>query len=998
MFRRNQNTLTALFTRLSGSTSGTHSPLGTSKPTRRRTDRRVRAVCPEQLESRQLLTGFDLESVFAIGNGTNATSAQGGVRIDDFGNSYVSGYFEGVVDFDAGQTHPGDADILTSVGAGRDLFVAKYDSNDHLLWALPFGSANTLAGKEEVINGFAIDADGNAYAVGKFQDTLTLGTFSIASAGGDDGFLIKINSAGESQWASQWGTAIIEAGNDVAVSATGDVYVVGKQDVDTTSNVGTTEVRKFDPAAGTVAWVKSVESGSYASMIAVDSVGNVNIASTFGQSFDADPGPGQVIITDGNAERTTVSTYAIQLDSNGNLNWARGLEMRTPADPSRISQAISYGLAVDKDDNVVIVGGHAGRVDFDPSVVNVVELSDAHSSFVVKLSSAGDFQWVRGVTGSHILHNKDLQFDSANNLILAGYIDGYGETLDFDPDQGTANLTPYNNGSTIFDSYIWSLTEAGEFRSITHLAKANEQSLILGIALDSSDRLHAVGSFSGTVDFDPSSGVNALSASARSAFSMRLNAKPGVTVNRRVGQVTSESASSTSFSVSLDSRPTQDVFVPISSNDLSEGTVNVSGLTFTPLNWNIPQVVTVSSVDDAQADGDVAYSILLGVLLSNDPAYAGLNPVDVTITNLNDDIPTTKFYVVDDASANRTFEYTAEGSAVENYSLNSGNLAPRGAASTVAGDKVWVVDANRKVYVYNNSGSLLGSWTAGSVASNATIEGITTNGTDVWLVDARQDRVYRYANAAGRLSGSLNAASSFAVNSGNRDPKDIVTDGTNLWLVNDSTTDRVFRYTMSGSLVGSWTIDSANKAPTGLTIDPSGASQSIWIVDNGTDRVYEYANSRSRNSGSLTASVTFALSAGNTNPQGIADPPPASSAEPSRVVTTNHALVNTYSGTAIPSATRASVASRRLEFREGSSLQQITGTFIENAASEEVATLASVEVIGDALTSSLPSTSTPTSDLSSLDSYFGDFEPDLEGSLNNSLQSPLSGGLKKRML
>jgi hypothetical protein len=314
----------------------------------------------------------------------------------------------------------------------------------------------------------------------------------------------------------------------------------------------------------------------------------------------------------------------------------------------------------------------------------------------------------------------------------------------------------------------------------------------------------------------------------------------------------------------------------------------------------------------------------------------------------------------------------------------------------VAGDKVWVVDANKKVYVYNNSGSLLGSWTAGSVASNATIEGITTNGTDVWLVDARQDRVYRYANAASRLSGSQNASSNFALNSGNRAPKDLVTDGTNLWVVNDSTSDKVFKYTLTGSLVGSWTIDSANKAPTGLTIDPSGASQSIWIVDNSTDRVYEYTNSRSRNSGSQTASVTFALTAGNSNPQGIADPPAASSAEPSSVVIANHALVSTQSGTAIPTVSRVSVASRRFEFPDGSSLQQITGASIKNAASMEVETLATVEVIGDALTSSLPSTETLTSDLPSLDSYFSDFEPDLEDGLSNALQSPLISGLKKR--
>ena len=75
------------------------------------------------------------------------------------------------------------------------------------------------------------------------------------------------------------------------------------------------------------------------------------------------------------------------------------------------------------------------------------------------------------------------------------------------------------------------------------------------------------------------------------------------------------------------------------------------------------------------------------------------------------------------------------------------------------------------------------------------MEGIATNGTDVWIVDANSDKVYKYTGAASRLSGSQNAASSFSLNSGNTSPKDIVTDGGNLWVVNDSTTDKVFKYT-----------------------------------------------------------------------------------------------------------------------------------------------------------------------------------------------------------
>jgi hypothetical protein len=109
-----------------------------------------------------------------------------------------------------------------------------------------------------------------------------------------------------------------------------------------------------------------------------------------------------------------------------------------------------------------------------------------------------------------------------------------------------------------------------------------------------------------------------------------------------------------------------------------------------------------------------------------------------------------------------------------------------------------------------------------------------------------------------------------------------VTDGISIWVVNDSITDKVFKYGLTGSLQGSWSINSGGGRPTGITLDPdpSQSSNSLWIVDSATDRVYEYTNSRGRTSGSQTASATFALAAGNTNPQGIADPPQPSLRSP----------------------------------------------------------------------------------------------------------------------
>jgi subtilisin family serine protease/subtilisin-like proprotein convertase family protein len=289
--------------------------------------------------------------------------------------------------------------------------------------------------------------------------------------------------------------------------------------------------------------------------------------------------------------------------------------------------------------------------------------------------------------------------------------------------------------------------------------------------------------------------------------------------------------------------------------------------TLTFLEGETQQNIAIMVQGDTASESNEIIVVDLGNVSPN----AAVSDAQGMATILDDDV---KFYVVNDATSDQTYEYSSSGGSLDIYALGSGNTAPRGAASTAAGDIVWVVDANKKVYVYNASGGLLGAWTAGGLAGNATVEGIATNGTDIWLVDSRQDKVFRFIGAASRLSGTLNAASNFSLNGGNTSPKDLVTDGASIWVVNDSTTDKVFKYTLAGSLLGSWTIDAANASPTGITLDPSNVGH-LWIVDNGTDRVYQYDTAAGRINGSQAASDSFLLATGNANPQGIADPPVA---------------------------------------------------------------------------------------------------------------------------
>ena len=840
----------------------------------------------EKLEDRRVFAGLLFDSVLPLGNGVNPSTIRA-TEIDVQGNRFVTGSFEGTVDFAPNQSLVGDMDILSSLGSGTDAFVAKYDSAGSLLWARRMGSPDSTTSGDPYIDNqsfytesgvsLSVDEAGNAFVAGFFEGTADIGGQALTSAGLNDVFLLKLSPSGTFDWATRLGTSTTDflSTESVALGVGDGVYL-------STRAAGLSQqLFRYDADDGAVVWQKTLETPLGIAQLATDEAGSLYVTSSFKTSFDVDPGSGvNIISATGNGILPSVaSTFLLKLNGQGEFVWAQTIQ----SIPTPSAYNVPRSFAIDNDGSILIAGNYSGLVDFDPSVTGFSQLPINDGSqpllsnkFLLKLNSDGGYLWARAFESSDPGYvYQEMELDNANNVYLAGRFKG---TIDLDPTETTALFTSANAlSASLDDSYAVSLTSEGQFRWATRLGNTGADVTVSGIEVSSTNQVSLYGNFHGGVDFDPNSGTQVLSSAASSGMLLTLNATPGVTVSRTKGLVTSEAGRTASVEVSLDSAPTADVTLSVASTDLSEGSLSVSSLTFTSTNWNVPQVVRVTGVNDLLLDGDIAYTISFSPAMSTDPRYNGMQAASLSVTNLDDDVLPTKFYVVNDASQNLTYEYNANGGLVESYSLNSGNTTPRGAASTVAGDKTWVVDANRKVYVYNDSGASLGSWTAGTLATNATVEGVTTNGTDVWIVDNKADRVYRYSNAAGLTAGSQNAVSSFALNSSNTNPKDIVTDGTSLWVVNDATTDRVFKYTLTGSLVGSWTIDSANQSPTGITLDPSGASQSLWIVDSGTDRVYEYANARSRSSSSQAASVTFALAAGNTNPQGIADPPPVGS-------------------------------------------------------------------------------------------------------------------------
>jgi hypothetical protein len=130
------------------------------------------------------------------------------------------------------------------------------------------------------------------------------------------------------------------------------------------------------------------------------------------------------------------------------------------------------------------------------------------------------------------------------------------------------------------------------------------------------------------------SGVNA----ADVGVSNTDNDVAGITVTPTSGLTTTEAGGTASFTVVLSAQPTADVTIGLSSSDPTEGTVSSISLTFTTANWNTAQTVTATGVDDSIIDGNVAYSIVTAAATSTDPAYAGFNAADVSVSNTDNDV------------------------------------------------------------------------------------------------------------------------------------------------------------------------------------------------------------------------------------------------------------------------------------------------------------------------------------------------------------------------
>ena len=147
------------------------------------------------------------------------------------------------------------------------------------------------------------------------------------------------------------------------------------------------------------------------------------------------------------------------------------------------------------------------------------------------------------------------------------------------------------------------------------------------------------GNFSGSITVSGLAVGDRITATATdgsnntSEFGVNHIVTPGVIVTPTSGLTTTEAAGTATFTLVLHSAPTANVTVALTSSDTTEGTLSTNSVTFTTVNWNVAQTVTITGVDDALADGSIGYTIVTGPAVSADPNFNGGTVPDVSASN-----------------------------------------------------------------------------------------------------------------------------------------------------------------------------------------------------------------------------------------------------------------------------------------------------------------------------------------------------------------------------
>jgi hypothetical protein len=419
-----------------------------------------------------LLTGILLYAqtpdwLWAVSAGGTLSDAPQLMTIDNQGNQYITGYFQGTATF--GNT------TLTCFG-DYDIFIAKLDPSGNFIWVRQAGGTQADIG-----NGIAVDSAGNVYVTGGFVGTATFGPVTLSHNYIEHLFLSKLDGNGNWLWTVEalgedneaMGIAFDSADNVYLTGAYRYTVIFGTLPQMTCVGLANVFVAKLD---GEGNWLWAVQATGVGwdvgICMAVDSAGNIYLTGRFQSTVNF----GAIALSSSGG----YDGFIAKLDSNGNWLWAV-LAGGTAGD-------VGWSLVLDDLSNVYVAGAFAGTAAFGSTSLTSRGLSDI---FLTKLDSSGNWLWAlkAGGASDDIAYSVDL--DSQNNAYVTGH---FGSTAYFGP----TVLTSYGNT----DVFVAKEDSNGDWNWMwATQAGGTGQDAGYSIQVGSANNLYLIGVFSNTATF-----------------------------------------------------------------------------------------------------------------------------------------------------------------------------------------------------------------------------------------------------------------------------------------------------------------------------------------------------------------------------------------------------------------------------------------------------------------------------------------------------------------
>lgn len=333
--------------------------------------------------------------------GNQSNQVANSVAVDAEGNVFVTGAFDGAIDFGTG--------AVQTKGL-NDIFIAKLSPSGEAIWAKSFGDGTNQIGRA-----IAADGSGNVVMCGSFQGSVDFGDGVVPSSGDYDIFVVSFDADGGRRWHRRYGDSGAQNCEGIGVDAAGDVLLTGpfKGTVAfgtpalTSSGDFDSYVAKLAGSDGATAWSKAfgglTEQRSEA--LAVDAEGNVLItgymagSTTFG---------GETLTSAGGAD-----LFIVKLDPIGAHVWSRLF--------GDGSNQFAQGITTDAAGNVMVVGYFNGVLDFDGSLLIG---SGGDDMFVARLDPEGKHVWSGSFGDASDQYATSVAAGLSGNLYVGGHIDG----------------------------------------------------------------------------------------------------------------------------------------------------------------------------------------------------------------------------------------------------------------------------------------------------------------------------------------------------------------------------------------------------------------------------------------------------------------------------------------------------------------------------------------------------------------------------------------------